>query len=248
MPVDFLPHFVIIPSEISSPIPLLGVKVWKGDFETPFLVGRGVGFFIDWFNGGDEVNLNFLGDALDHWKGSLISILSSKWLIRNVVVEPMITDERPWSKHDLDTYRRLLRLESASQICHGQSTFSGKREEYFDEIPQEVDVFLDPDTGIATDKGNRKHVKVSELGNLLAKSDRVLMIYQHSARGSFCKWLLEIKKGVSYGIPGVHCTIYECGRVALFFISLSKARIHEIQNALKEYLKGTADKRVWGDN
>jgi hypothetical protein len=59
--------------------------------------------------GDNRVNSKFLGDALDHWKGSLLSILSSKELIKNVAVEPMITDVRPWLKQNLETYRRLLR-------------------------------------------------------------------------------------------------------------------------------------------
>jgi hypothetical protein len=196
--------------------------------------------------GDDKVNSKFLGDALDHWKGSLISILSSKMLIRNVTVEPMITDVRLWSKEDLETYRRLQKLESTSPICHRQSTFSGRRDEYFDGVPEGGDVFLDPDTGIATGNGGREHVKVLELGKLLSKSDRVLMVYQHSARGPFHKRLLEITDIVSHDIPSVHVTIYECGRVAVFFISLNRARIHEIQNALKIYLRGTAERRVWG--
>ena len=157
----------------------------------------------------------------------------------------MITDVRPWSKEDLETYRRLLKLESTSPICHRQSTFSGRRDEYFDGVPEGGDVFLDPDTGIATGNGRREHVKVLELGKLLSKSDRVLMVYQHSARGPFHKRLLEITDIVSHDIPSVHFTIYECGRVAVFFISLNRARIHEIQNALKIYLRGTAERRVW---
>ncbi len=193
------------------------------------------------------MNSKFLGDAFDHWKGALIVILSNKFLIRNVVVEPMITDSTPWSKENLETYRRLLKLGSTSIICHGNATFSGGREEYFHEIPQEGDVFLDPDTGIATGNATRKHVKVLELEKLLGKSNRVLMVYQHSGRGSLHKRLLEIKDKVSNGIPGVHCTFYECGRVAMFFISLDKTRIHNIQKALQEYLRGTAKSRVWGD-
>ena len=194
------------------------------------------------------MNSKFLGDALDHWKGSLISILSSKRLIRNVVVEPMITDVRPWSKEDIETYRRLLRLESTSPICHGESTFSGKRDEYFDGVPEDGDVFLDPDTGIATGNGGREHIKVFELGKLLAKSDRILMVYQHSARGSFHERLLKIKDRVSRDICGVHCTTYESGRVAMFFISIDSYRINEIQNTLKKYLRGTAEIRVWRGN
>lgn len=193
------------------------------------------------------MNSKFLGDALDHWKGSLISFLSAKRLVENIVVEPMITDDRPWPNEDLETYGRLLKIDSSSQICHGQSTFSGKREEYFDSLPQDTDIFLDPDTGIATGSAGREHVKVTELGKLLANSDRVLIVYQHSARGSFHERLLEIRDRVSRDIPNVHCTVYECGRVAIFFISLDRARIQEIHNALREYLRGTAENRVWND-
>lgn len=192
------------------------------------------------------MNSEFLGDAFDHWKGSLIAILSNKLLIRNVAVEPMITDATPWSNENLETYRRLLKLGSTSIICHGNATFSEGREEYFDELPQDGDVFLDPDTGIAMGDAKRKHVKVLELRKLLGKSNRVLMVYQHSARGSFHKRLLEIRDKVSNGIPNVYCTVYECGRVAVLFISLDKTRIHEIQNTLQEYLRGTAESRVWG--
>jgi hypothetical protein len=112
--------------------------------------------------------------------------------------------------------------------------------------PQTADVFLDPDIGIATSNGRRGHIKVLEIGKLLAKSDRVLIVYQHSGRGSFHERLLKITDAVSHDIPGVHCAVYECGQVAVFFISLSKGRIHEIQNGLREYLRGITDSRVWG--
>jgi len=190
------------------------------------------------------VNSKFLGDALDHWKGSLIQFLSSKELVKNMVVEPMITDKRPWSNEDLETYGRLLRLESLSQVYHGKSTFSGKREKYFDRLPGNVDLFLDPDTGIATGNAGRKHVKASELRRLLTNSDRVLMVYQHSARGSFHERLCVIRDTVSRDIPNVHCSAYACGQVAVFFISFNKVRIQEICNALKDYLRGTAESRI----
>jgi hypothetical protein len=190
------------------------------------------------------VNSKFLGDALDHWKGSLIQFLSDKKLIKDLVVEPMITDGRPWSKSDTETYRRLLRLEPSNQIFHSQSTFSGKRDEYFDLLPETTDLFLDPDTGIATGSAGREHVKTSELRRLLANSDRVLMVYQHSARGSFHERLGEITGTVSRDIPNVYCSTYACGRVAVFFLSLNRVRIEGICKALKEHLRGTAESRI----
>ena len=156
----------------------------------------------------------------------------------------MITDELPWSENDIETYGRLLRLESSNQICHSQSTFSGKRNEYFALLPDTTDLFLDPDTGIATASARRKHVKTSELGRLLANSDRVLMVYQHSARGSFQDRLGEITDTVFRHIENVYCGTYACGQVAVFFLSLNRVRIEEICKALKEHLRGTAESRI----
>ena len=127
------------------------------------------------------MNSKYLGDALDHWKGSLISALSQKKLIRNIVVEPMITDATAWLREDLNTYKRLLNLDSTRSICHGNSTFLGKRDKYFTKLLKVGDVFLDPDTGIATGDASKVHIKISELGKLIIDSDRVLMVYQHSA-------------------------------------------------------------------
>jgi len=195
------------------------------------------------------MNSEFLGDALDHWKGSIISILSDRQLLHNIAVEPMISDVNCWSKEDLQTYRRLLKLESTNPICHELTTFIGNRDDYLGGVSRDGDVFIDPDTGIATGNASRKHIKVSELSSLLRnalKHDRVLMVYQHSARGSFHSRLDEVGHMVTNGIPGVHYTVYECGRVAMFFISMNNERIQAIQAALIKYLNGTAENRIWG--
>ncbi|HYA40080.1 MAG TPA: hypothetical protein VEF34_02155, partial [Syntrophobacteraceae bacterium] len=65
------------------------------------------------------MNSQFLGDALDHWKGSIISLLLSKQLTQNIVAEPMITDLQPWQREDIDTYGRLVSRELLCPICHG---------------------------------------------------------------------------------------------------------------------------------
>ncbi len=45
-PLDIFLHSGNIPSEIRSPFALPGGKVWYGDFEAPFLEGRGMGFSL----------------------------------------------------------------------------------------------------------------------------------------------------------------------------------------------------------
>ena len=200
------------------------------------------------------MNSKHLGDALDHWKGSLLSLLVDKGLIRHVVVEPMITDPQAWPPEDIETYKRLLRLEI---IFHDSTTFpSGRREDYFNALPKDGDIFLDPDTGIARDKPKKEHITVQEIINLLKDSDRVVMIYQHSGQrepkqndlttSSFHRWLVSIRSKITAtDTPNVHCTVYECKQVAMFFVSLKKSRIDEIQTGLQEYLRGRAQCRVW---
>jgi hypothetical protein len=188
------------------------------------------------------MRVKYLGDALDHWKGSFLSTLLTKELIANVAVDPMITDDKPWLKEDIDTYRKLLRLEPRNQICHDQTTFPGERtrEEYFHEIPQTGDVFLDPDTGIATrhisGTRNKQYIKICEIRELLGRSDRILIIYQHSPRLSSPNqfdWLR--RDAILHDIQNGHCAIWPCGQVAAFFLSLNKARIDRIERVLNEH-------------
>jgi hypothetical protein len=204
------------------------------------------------------LNSDHLGDALDHWKGSLISLLVSKQLLRSVVVEPMITDPQQWSTEDIQTYKRLLRLEV---IFHAGSTFpGGSREDYFNEVPKEGDIFIDPDIGIARGRATKKHIKVPELIKLTGESDRIVMVYQHSGQrgakqegqsnSNFNQWLRAIRNKLTADEPeanvtNVHCIIYECHQVAMFFISRCRKRIDKIQTVLQEYLKGKAQRRVW---
>lgn len=191
------------------------------------------------------MNSEYLGDALDHWKGSLLSLLLHKGLIRNVLVEPMITDAQPWDVDDIDTYRRLLSLGAGCTVCHGQSIFTGSRNDYFNGVPQNGDIFVDPDTGIAVNDASRKHIKVREIERLLGQSDRVVMVYQHSNRGDFRQRLSDLKAQIAIVNPSVHCTVYQCGGVAMFFISLNRGRIDDIEKALRDHLCGTAEWRIW---
>ncbi len=192
------------------------------------------------------MNTKFLGDAFDHWKGSLIDFLQRQELVHELVVEPMITDGIRWSEKDLETYRRLLRLGMQQPIYHEGLPFNGDRTHYFHDIP-DGDLFLDPDTGIATGKSTRKHISILEIKKLLDSDpahQRVLIVYQHSARGNFHSRLDAIGGKISENIFGIHLATYECGHVALFFVSHSRARIRQIGEKLREYLSGTASKRI----
>jgi len=54
------------------------------------------------------LNLNFLGDALDHWKGSLFESLQEAQVLRDFAVDPMASDLGSWNSDDFLILARLL--------------------------------------------------------------------------------------------------------------------------------------------
>lgn len=124
------------------------------------------------------MNRKFLGDALDHWKGSLFQSLQAADLLQDFAVDPMATDARPWKPGDFTVFTRLLHV-NPSQIVPHRATLRD-RAKYFAEISHHGDLFLDPDTGIATGRVKLAHVSPSEIGDLLdARTNRLLLVYQH---------------------------------------------------------------------
>jgi hypothetical protein len=192
------------------------------------------------------MNKKYLGDAFDHWKGSLIQILNDNGAIQNLAVEPMITDEKKWGNNDLEMYKKLLNLPETSKICHRSKTFrNDRRQEYFkNDISEKCDLFLDPNTGIAPGHPPENRVKIKEIKYLLERNG-VLMIYQHLARNSAKNQRSILEKRIEkIGVPRHYC-VYQCGQVAMIFISRKQNRIEKIKKTLKSYLCGTAAKRIW---
>jgi hypothetical protein len=191
------------------------------------------------------VNLKYLGDALDHWKGSLFEYLSNVGVLRDFAVDPMASDLLRWTKADYSLFARLLRINEDQLVRH-QVTLRN-RSGYFNEIPQKGDLFLDPDTGIATGRVNQKYqyIMPREVAMLIPESnDRLLAIYQHvrakkvSVRVNEC--LDKLKKDIgSFG----WCS-YESGTVAMIFISRRPSRTKDVAVALKTLLGRHAVKRV----
>jgi len=54
------------------------------------------------------LNLKFLGDALDHWKGSLFAALQRAQVVQNFLVEPVFSDSDDWRPDDRRIYAQLL--------------------------------------------------------------------------------------------------------------------------------------------
>jgi len=46
------------------------------------------------------MNLQFLGDALDHWKGSVFEALQNSLLLKGFRVDAMASDSEKWEQND----------------------------------------------------------------------------------------------------------------------------------------------------
>src|SRR5947207_3315876 len=92
----------------------------------------------------------------------------------------MASDLGSWNSDDFLILARLLRITPAQIIQHQVGL--QERSRYFGEISHRGDLFLDPDTGVATRrvKDLPRYVNPPEIGVLLdASPDRLLAVYQH---------------------------------------------------------------------
>ncbi len=133
------------------------------------------------------MQLTFLGDALDHWKGSLFESLQREGVLRQFAVEPMASELERWTPEDFALYAKLLRLLPEQVIRHTVS-LGADRWAYFEEIRRQHsgDLFVDPDTGVATGsvKERQRYIMPKEIADLLRDAqDRLLVIYHMSAAG-----------------------------------------------------------------
>lgn len=64
------------------------------------------------------MNLSYLGDALDHWKGSLFEFLQAHNLLNDFAVDPMASDLQSWRDADYALFADLLRVPRARILGH----------------------------------------------------------------------------------------------------------------------------------
>lgn len=191
------------------------------------------------------MNLTYLGDALDHWKGSLFEFLESAGFLRGFSVDPMASDGANWRANDFKLFARLLRVTDVQILRHEFPLTERRR--YFAEITHRGDLFLDPDTGIDTGGGSpiSKYIKPQELAALLENSGgRVVAVYQHvraqktSARIDGClRALADVADGVGW------CS-YESGTVAMVFLSRDATRTNAIADGFGQFLGKHAKGRI----
>jgi hypothetical protein len=193
------------------------------------------------------VKFEFLGDALDHWKGSILSRLQNNGVIEDLAVDPMLTDAEDWHTDDFQLYAELLQIR-VDRIIRHKTSLNEDRNKYFAEIEHSGDLFLDPDTGIATKKASpiSNYIKIKELCYLLdSEPTRVLCIYQHVRAKETRDRVSELVSALQESIPNdVYSCSYMSSSVAMIFVSLTLDRIKRVNQYLIKYLRRRADKRV----
>lgn len=192
------------------------------------------------------MNLEFLGDALDHWKGSLFESLQQASLVHDFAVDPMASDREAWQLEDFALFAHLLRVDRSRLIPHHVGLSDRKR--YFDGIAHTGDLFVDPDTGVATGKVKepKRYINPGEIAKLLEAPGRLLAVYQHVQRQQVCVHVDAVRKTLDEAVPGLHWSSYESGTVAMLFLARSKQRTSAVAAHFAGLLGRHADGRIRG--
>src|SRR3990172_6412099 len=180
------------------------------------------------------MNLAFLGDALDHWKGSIFESLQRGGIVRDFAVDAMASDLADWKPEDFALFAKLLRVDQGQLISHKQSL--ADREAYFDEIKHSGDLFLDPDTGIATGRPSKEHLAPTEVAKLLGSGDRILAVYQHVRAMRVCDRVDAVCEVIQRASPSTHWCSYESGTVAMIFLATSPERLDAVRGHFSSLL------------
>lgn len=193
------------------------------------------------------MNLRFLGDAMDHWKGSIIGRLSKMNMLDSLRADQIASDFSQWGEVDHALYANLLGISKSMLIQHEQPLWENRRK-YLEEILTiDGDLFLDPDIGISTNsQTGAKHLKASEVHAILDESPtRIVMVYQHIRAQNTRERVIEVLDWVQEKGPDFSCYSYESGTVAMLFFSRRTDRLGKIGKYFKDLLDWHAKERVY---
>lgn len=128
----------------------------------------------------------YIGDNLDMVKR--IHLRDCRLPFKNLIVEPLITNEEPWQDMDFSVYADCLGVD-VTQIRRGDNQpwtelHPARRTDWLQEHQSHHgDIFLDPDSGLDPPSGgNLRHVPTAAVQGLLAReigAHRIVMVYQH---------------------------------------------------------------------
>ncbi len=229
----------------------------------------------------------WLGDILDHVKGSVIKACEDG-NAKDVHVLPMITDRSPSAQDDpawncyawvmgRDARRNpkvFLNRDRPFAFIRAEvsnADWLALRQDYIRRANASFtgDLFLDPDTGIAspdvekaflkgrpkntvrrTRHGNREtndhaYIHRAELASLTEGTDRFLIVYQHKHQGNADYLAATLERVGQIRLSGgqyLSCFGYSLTHASTIFICRSPARLEELRNHLEGKLKGAPNR------
>ena len=189
------------------------------------------------------MKLKHFGDALDFWKGAMLSGLQSSKVLHYLSVGAMPTDQ--WKEPDWQIYARLLQVKDERVIRLSFERY--KRAAYFKELKKctiDCDIFLDPDTGVSTGSKGRQYLYPKDMTELL-NGNNVVLVYQHAPRkGTLGSRIEKIVGTVRSCCGDVECLSYQASQVAMLFFSKSSSRLNGIKAYFDCLLKHRSQCRV----
>lgn len=183
------------------------------------------------------MNIKHLLDALDCWKSWMLDAIPREDRILKIV--PMFTDAGAWTDDHHALYAGLLHSDP-KHILNAKVTFKHEgRDAYFrvtQSLPNEVDVFVDPDNGPWTGKASKnahRYVTACELISMLpATGSRVVFVYRHESR---CQTILGLQSYIAErfkGESGWTALGILCGVTTLICLSRDADRLLRIRTKL----------------
>lgn len=188
----------------------------------------------------------YLGDALDHWKGSIFAELQTTDILRDFAVDPMVGDAASWKATDWSLLSKLLKVQQQQILSHGL-TLDDDRCAYFKEVTHTGDLFLDPDTGIATGrvKNPTQYLFPAEIFQLLdAHEPRLLVVYQHIRAQKTRTRLEKIISVLRHHSSEFACCSYESSTVAMLFLSRDVQRVKHVSEYFQKMLGRHSANRI----
>jgi hypothetical protein len=171
----------------------------------------------------------WLGDALDFWKGTFLAVLrASSTPPLPLKVLPMFTDAG-WTPAEVDTYAAILGVPTSALLSTSQLNQPARSNYFAGYVRLREDVFVDPDTGIATGRPKPSHVTPGEIVGMLS-GDNVVAVYQHRPQRVAAGWLVKYAQLLT--AAGAVTIGYEAGQVGMLFNTRSPARETGIRRSL----------------
>lgn len=190
------------------------------------------------------MRLEYLGDALDHFKGALFRRLKDADLIHDLAADPMATDVEDWTEDDYRLYSDLVAI-SSEKTLRDQGTLNKVGRRPLGLPGHRGDLFLDPDTGVRTGSQStaRKFVLPEEVGPLL-ESSRLLIIYQHAWRADESESVRQAVAAVRRVEAGITAAAYTSRQVGMLFLSRDSERVSAVASWMRKWL-GSKGQRVF---